>query len=71
MNDIYLAKHVSIDYDQLNHIVVVAKNEAKAADLCFIEYGTMYGIESFLKNYSIEKIGVTDKPCGTLILRDY
>lgn len=71
MNNIYHAKHVDVDYDQLNNIVVVADNMDEATKICFSCYGKKYGMHSFINSYKIEKIGVTDKDVGTIILTDY
>lgn len=66
---IYIANHVAVDYDQLNIIIVVASDMDNAINL--LAEQADYGMESFLSTYTVEKIGVTDKPIGTLIARDY
>ena len=60
MNDLYMATHTDIDYDQLNYMIVVANNKDHAIEMC-----------SEVHSFTVEKIGCTEKEVGTIVLKGY
>jgi len=87
MNNLYHLEAKEKDYDQLNNMLVVASNYVSALRMWpdnknkghsdgktfpfVISTGAPLSVAEMQENVNIELVGITDKPVGTIIIKDY